>query len=433
MTRFDADLHRLASQLATMAAAPAITAAADDIDLVNRARRTLRNCCRTMLTDLAPPGQSDVDGQPRLADLALNPVGVLHTLLQRNPAALRLSPPARTAAHVTETANDHWERLGDAAEIVTHEWASSDPASRPTGEHAWTRIADVAALAQAAATLDGHLVEADTVAPKLLGASVEIGLAADHARRYATSGPLPQPEPLRPEPHHLVPTPVRQLRDVPAGITQLATLVTTAGHLRPDIIGALVTAHARTLDTLAAALTATSPPAHRAGRRRFAGALRGHGQSLATVRLACRNLASLDPDDPRPAAQMREIRGALRPLADKPDLASDVGHQKALLAALRPALAVTLAVDAAAGSHLRSGRWYMPAEGQLLRWAKVSNDHPINDALDLAATHARALISQLPPPHPSGPQYRRPHEILAPPVIHHGQPRSSQNIVPPAL
>jgi hypothetical protein len=194
------------------------------------------------------------------------------------------------------------------------------------------------------------------------------------------------------------------------------------------MIGALVTAHARTLDTLASALTATSPPAQRAGRRRFAGALRGHGQSLATVRLACRNLTSLDNDDPRPAAQMREIRGALRPLADKPNLASDVDHQKALLAALRPALAVTLAVDAAAGSHLRSGRWYMPAEGQLLRWAKVSNDHPINGALDLAATHARALISQLPPPHPSGPQYRRPHEILAPPVIHDGQRRLNQTI-----
>jgi hypothetical protein len=199
------------------------------------------------------------------------------------------------------------------------------------------------------------------------------------------------------------------------------------------MIGALVTAHARTLDTLAAALVATSPPAHRAGRRRFAGALRGHGQSLATVRLACRSLTSLDAGDPRPAAQMHEIRSALRPLADKPNLASDVDQQKALLAALRPALTVTLAVDAAAGSHIRSGRWYMPAEGQLLRWAKVRNDHPINDALDLAATHARALISQLPPAHPSGPKYRRPHEILAPPVIHDGQPRSSKTIVSPAL
>jgi hypothetical protein len=433
MTRFDADLHRLATQLATMAAAPAITTAADDTGLVNRARRTLRNCCRTMLTGLAPPGQNDVEGQPRLSDLALNPVGVLHTLLQRDPAPVTLSPPARTAAHITDQANGHWKRLGDTAEIVTHEWTSSDPTSRPTGEHAWTRIADVAALAQAAATLDRHLVEADTAQPRILGDSVEIGLAAEHTRRYATSGPLPQPEPLRPESHLLVPLPVRQLGDVPAGLTHLATLVTTAGHLRPDMIAALVTAHARTLDTLATALTATSPPAHRAGRRRFASALRGHGQSLATVRLACRSLTSLDPDDPRPAAQMRGIRSALRPLAERPGLASDVDQQKALLAALRPALAVTLAVDAAAGSHIRSGRWYMPAEGQLLRWAKVSNDHPTNDALDLAAAHARALISQLPPPHPSGPKYRQPHEILGPPVIHDGQPRSSRNIVSPAL
>jgi len=421
MTRFDADLHRLATQLATMAAAPAITTAADDTALVNRARRTLRNCCRTMLADLAPPLAENVDGPPKLAELALNPVGVLHTLLQRDPAPLAL-PPARTAAHVTETANDHWKRLGDAAEIVTHEWTSSDPTSRPTGEHAWTRIADVAAIAQAAASLDRALVEADT-APRVRGECVEIGLVAEHVGRYATSGPLPQPEPLRPEPRRLRPTTVRQLGDIAAGLTHLATLVTTAGHLRPDMIGALVTAHARTLDTLASALTSTSPPAQRAGRRRFAGALRGHGQSLATVRLACRNLTSLDPDDPRPATQMREIRSALRPLADKPTLASDADHQKALLAALHPALAVTLAVDAAAGAHMRSGRWYMPAEGQLLRWAKVSNDHPLNDALDLAVSHARALISQLPPPHAGGARYRAPHEILVPAVLRDNAPR----------
>jgi hypothetical protein len=433
MTRFDADLHRLATQLATMAGAPAITTAADDTALVSRARRTLRNCCRTMLADLAPAHTHGSDGQPRLADLALDPVGVLRTLLQYDPAPLTLSPPARGASHITKQANDHWKRLGDAAEIVTHEWTSSDPASRPTGEHAWTRIADVAALAQAAAVLDRQLVAADTAPPRVLGDSVEIGLAAEHTRWYATSGPLPHPEPLRPQPHRLAPTPVRQLSEVPAGLNHLATLVTTAAHLRPDMIGALVTAHARTLDTLATALAATSPPAHQSGRRRFAGALRSHGQSLATVRLACRSLTSPNPDDPRPAAQMREIRSALRPLADKPDLASDVAHQKALLSSLRPALAVTLAVDATASSHIRSGHWYMPAEGQLLRWAKASKDHPINEALDLAATHARALISQLPAPQPGGPQYRRPHEILAPPVIHDGQSRISQTIVSPAL
>jgi hypothetical protein len=155
------------------------------------------------------------------------------------------------------------------------------------------------------------------------------------------------------------------------------------------MIGALVTAHARTLDTLATALSTTSPPAHRAGRRRLAvAALRGHGQGLATVRLACRMLKSLDPDDPRPAAQMREIRTALRPLADRPDLASGADNQRALLAALRPALAVTLAVGTAATTHMRSGRWYTSTEGQLLRWSRVSDDHPINDALELVAAHA---------------------------------------------
>jgi hypothetical protein len=417
MTRFDADLHRLATQLATMAAAPAINTAADDTEMVNRARRTLRNCCRTMLTDLAPDGQSDVDGPPRLADLALNPVGVLHTLLQRDPSPLRLSPPARTAAHITQTANDHWKHLGQAAEIVTHEWTTSAPASRPTGEHAWTRIADVAALAQAAAAIDHHLIDADAAPVKDLRHGVELELAAEYARRHATNGPLPQPRPLQPAAHRLSPVVVSTVTDLPGGLTRLAVLVKTSGHLRPDTIGALATAHARTLETLAAVLTATSPPAQRAGRRGFAAALNGHGQSLATVRTACRTLTSVDADDPRPADQMREVRTALRPLADRPNQAADTTVQKTLLASLRPALAVTLAVDTAANSHIRSGRWYMPAEGKLLRWAKISREHPINDALELAAAHARALISQLPPPHPGDPRYRTPHEILNPEVL----------------
>jgi hypothetical protein len=430
VTGFDADLHRLATHLAAMAAAPGIIAAADDAGLVNQARRTVWTCCQVMLDDLTPRGHSDVDQPPRLADLALNPVGVLHSLLRRDPAPLTLSPPARTAAQITETANGHWKRLGHAAEIVTHEWTSSDPTSRPTGEQAWTRIADVAALAQATAALDRHLVDADAAPVKVLPACAEIELVAQHARRYATNGPLPSPRPLRPPAHRLSPTLVRNLGDVPAGLGQLATLVTTAGHLRPEMIAALVNAHARTLGTLADALTVSSPPGQRASRRRFATALRSHGQSLATVRTACRTLSSLDPDDPRPATQMREVRNALRPIADRPNLAGDTDTQKTLLASLRPALAVTLAVDTAAGSHIRSGRWYMPAEGQQLRWAKISKDHPINDALDLAAAHARALIGQLPAPNPNGTPYRTPHEILAPAILDRRTRRSDKAPTP---
>lgn len=433
MTSFDADLDRLATQLATMAAAPATTTAANDTATVNLARRTLRNCGRVMLTDLAPPARDDTDSPPRLADLALDPIGVLRTLLQPDPPALTLEPHGRDTANLLETGNAQWKRLADAAEIVTHEWTSADPSSRPTGEPAWTRIADTAALIEAAATLDRQLLNADAAPSTVLKECVETGLAADHVRRYATSGPLPQPEPLRPPPQRLRPAVVRGFASVPAGFAHLAALVTAAGHLRPDMIRALVAAHIRNLDTLASALTTTSPPAHRSGRRQFATALRNHGKDLTTVRIACRSLKSVDPDDPRPAAQMREIRAALQPVADTPDVASRDDNQRALLAALRPALTVSLAIDTAARSYIRSGRWYMPTEDQDTGWSTVSHDHPINVALKVAASDARTLISHLPPPHPGRSPYRTPHEILAPAVLQPRTQRSTDGIAAPAL
>jgi hypothetical protein len=433
VTSFDADLHRLATQLAAMIAAPAITAAADDTEFVNLARRTVRNCYRAMLTDLAPISAGQHDGPPQLTDLALNPVGVLHLLLQPDPPPLDPTAATQRRTTSTEAANEQWKHLAHAAEIVTHEWTSSDPASRPARDHAWTRIADVAALAEAAATLDRHLVDANKAPRRLLEDSATIALAAEHARRHTISGPLPNPEPLRPPPHQLTPLAVRDLPDLPAGLSRLGMLITAARHLQPGMVGALAAAHARTLDTLAAALTATSPPAHRAGRRRYAAALQSHGQALNTLRIACRTLSSLDRDDPRPAVQMRDIRTALHPLANSPSLAERPDNQKALLAALRPALAVTIAVDTTAKSQVRSGRWLMPADDERLRWKKISGEHPVNEALDHAALHARALSNQLPAPTAPGTPYRTPHEILTPAIHHSRTTRSSDSIATPTL
>jgi len=434
VTRFDADLHRLATHLAAMVAAPAITTAADDTALVNRARRALRHCCRTMLADLTP-GNADMPGQvPRLADVALNPVGVLDRMLHDDPPRLEPPPPGKAREGVAEKANGQWKRLADATEVVVHEWTSSDPDSRPTGEHAWTRIADVAALTQAAAVLDRHLVDTDKAALSVLHVCSEVVLVADHARQYATSGPLPHAAPLQPPPQRLAPQLVRGLADVPAGMARLCILITRAGHLRPSMIAALATAHGRSIDAIATALTATAPPGQRAARDRVADALPHHGQSLATVALACRTLESIEPDDPRPAMQMRELRTALNPLTDRPRLAAGNSNQQALHAALRPALGASLAIEGASLSHIRSARWYTPAEGGLrLTWTKIGDDHPIHEALALVGAHARALLSKIPPPQPPARRpYQAPHEILGP-TLHHARPsRYSHSALPPA-
>jgi hypothetical protein len=432
VTRFDADLHRLATHLAAMVAAPVVTTAADDTAMVNRARQALRHCCRTMLADLTP-GIADMPGQvPRLVDVALNPVGVLDRMLHDDPLRLEL-PPGKALKGVAEKANGQWKRLADATEVVVHEWSSSDPDSRPTGEHAWTRIADVAALTQAAAVLDRQFVDADKASLSVLDACSEVELVADHARQYATSGPLPHPAPLQPPPQRLAPRLVRGLADVPAGMAHLSALITRAGHLRPSMIAALATAHGRSMDAIAGALTATAPPGQRAARDRVAAALRHHGQSLATVALACRTLESIEQDDLRPAMQMRELRTALNPLTHRPRLAAGKNNQQALHAALRPALSASLAIETTTQSHIRSARWYAPAEGGLrLTWTKIGDDHPIHEALALVGAHGRALISKISPPQPPARPYQAPQEILAP-ALHHARPsRCSHSALPPA-
>ena len=75
----------------------------------------------------------------------------------------------------------------------------------------------------------------------------------------------------------------------------------------------------------------------------------------------------------------------------------------------------------------------MPADDERLRWKKISAEHPVNEALDHAALHARALSNQLPAPRVSGTPYRTPHEILATAIHHSPTTRSSDSIATPTL
>src|SRR5690606_40674634 len=115
-------------------------------------------------------------------------------------------------------------------------------------------------------------------------------------------------------------------------------------------------------------------------------------------------------------------------------LAAGNSKQQALHAVLRPALGASLAIETTTQAHIRSARWYTPAEGGLrLTWTKIGDDHPIHEALALVGAHARALISKIPPPQPLARRpYQAPHEILGP-ALHHARPsRPSHSALPPA-
>jgi hypothetical protein len=293
MTRYEADLDRLASQLARMVADPACVTAVTESAAVNRARLGVRLWCRQVLRDLAPPQPDDVIREPGLADLSLRPVAALRVLLEHDPQPSELRPTDASLRGSAEAADDNWLRPLTAAEIAGHGWATADPSSRPAGDGAWSSVADVAAVAEAAALLDrGPLAWAS--GPPGVGCTRDcwnIALAAEHVRRLATSGWLPEPEPLRPRRNRVVLVRAHHLGDLPPALVNLAALIAHASHLRPETVGALATAHARTLDAVAAMLTVSSPPAHRAGRRHFAAALRTHGETLLNVQVECRRPA----------------------------------------------------------------------------------------------------------------------------------------------
>jgi hypothetical protein len=81
VSRYEAELCGMATQLAGMVADPAIVANTTDVELVSRARLALRWWCRGMLHDVAPVHHEEVPAKPGLIDLARHPLGVLQRLL----------------------------------------------------------------------------------------------------------------------------------------------------------------------------------------------------------------------------------------------------------------------------------------------------------------------------------------------------------------
>jgi hypothetical protein len=417
VSQYDADLERLATQLGRMAANPSVVAAATDIETVNRARLATRRWCRTVLDDVAPAQNAEIGGNPGIADLARRPIGVLQTLLRHEPQPL--TPGPLSTSDDGEAGNEQWRLLAGAVEVAAHEWSSSDPASRPTGEQAWSTVADVAAVAETAALLDRDLasVRSGTNGP---GAPDcwEIAIAAEQVRQLAASGPLLSTQPLRPAPHRLRPVPVRSIDTLAPALVNLAALIVGARNLAPGTVGALAATHARTLHTLAGALAATGPPAQRAVRKQLAIAVHHHADMLVNIQVAGRPLQSLDSDDPRPALQMQAIRSGLRQLGASRTARLTFRHdQPALLDALAAALELAPAAATSVCAHIQAGRWLQPRTSAQFGWQAVTPDAPIAEAATLVQGQARTLATQLPRTRPARLPHRSPHEVLTPQLL----------------
>jgi hypothetical protein len=436
VTRYEADLELLATQLARMAADATAASAATDPAAVDRARLALRQWCRAVLDDVAPAKHAHITGHPGLADLAHRPIGVLRALLGHDPHPFEPYPSLSEMPLPGEyAANEQWQNLLGAAEVASHEWSSSDPASRPTGEQAWATVADVAAIAEAGALLDRDLAAGH---PDKRGAGWtrdgwEIAVAAGEVRQLAASGPLLSATSLRPAPHRLKPVSVRSIDTLAPALASLAAIVAGAKHLGPGTMGALAATHAKTVRTLAGALAATGPPAQRAVRKQLATSLDNHADALVNVQVAGRPLQSLEADDPRPALQMQEIRGGLHRIGDPGSVRIAFRNdQTSLLRSVGAALAFGPAMSASANAHIHSGRWLQPTRGERLGWEKVSPDAPIAEAAMLVQGQAHTLAGQIPRPRPTGLRHRTPHELLPRHLLYRDRQRGPSPLLPHA-
>lgn len=417
MSRYDGDLERLAIQLGRMAARPTVTAAATDIETVNRARVAIRRWCRSVLDDVAPAQSAEIAGRPGLADVARRPIGVLQKLLRDDPQPLPPGEPSSSEAG--DAANEHWRELAAAVEVVAHEWSGSDPTSRPTGEQAWATVADVAAVAEAASLLDRDLAagRSDTSGPGVRD-RWEIAIAAEQVRQLAAGGPLLSAQPLRPAPHRLRPGPVRGIDTLAPALANLAALIVGARDLAPGTVGALAGTHAHTLRTLAKALAATGPPSQQAVRKQLSETLHHHADILLNIQVAGRPLQSLETDDPRPVLQMQEIRSGLRRLVGSRTVRSVFREdQPALLDSLAAALRFGPATATSVYAHIQAGRWLQPRANAQFGWQPVTPDAPIAEAAMLVQGQARTLAAQLPRARRARLPHRSPHEVLTPQLL----------------
>jgi len=120
---------------------------------------------------------------------------------------------------------------------------------------------------------------------------------------------------------------------------------------------------------------------------------------------------------------MCEIRAALRHLAARPDRASNMADEAALLASLRPALSFAPSVAALTRAHVAGGHWLEPAARGELGWEKASDNARITYAVELAAAEAQELTGRLPPRRPIPSPFRSPHDLLDQQQLHRDRRR----------
>lgn len=389
---YESDLARFASRVADMISEPPRLNAAD-LPIADAARLAIRRWCRQVLADLAP---NDMPRDTGLANLATNPVGTLRRLLEVDPEPFGGADPTNVAFDrtVVSDGGQQWKTLRVEAVLVAHGWASATPETRPDGDARWSVIADVAAIAEAAAMLDRDLARLHPRAAESGSAqhrirdTWEIVAVAEHVRHHAARGALPPPEPLRSS--RLLPLRVQSPEGITPALGRLAELIADARHLRPETVSALAGAHWRTMLALAETIEARTSPADS-----LAKAMRVNAAALRRMQQAAREVVSIDHPDPRPMRQANQIR---RVLTDAEQHPAGTRTAAILLQAVRPALEVVPALRAAIEKEVDAGRWYTRTQPGSTTWAPTNStaDFQLRATARRVAERTQHVLEKLP-------------------------------------
>jgi len=178
---------------------------------------------------------------------------------------LKPTPPGPAAT----AAGQLWRTVAEWATAAQYEWHQSSLASRPSGKAAWSEVADLAAMAEAVAHLNGDIADSLAEAGRwedaraLRSSQPELLDTARKVRLAAATGPLPAASDLRPAGSGeilLVPTP----EALPSAMNRLASLVTQAENLPPAQVHLISGVVAETATAAARALRQPGDPAPRA-------------------------------------------------------------------------------------------------------------------------------------------------------------------------
>jgi hypothetical protein len=387
------DLAAIARQLAVIGVHGSADLSDRDLDVALTARAGVLELAMVVQRDLTrPAGRSSAAEGSRLE---AHPVAGLADALQRHPRVpAEAAPSDLLMGEADSDVGRAWQLIGRHAISAQHHWNTGS--LRATGPQAWAGLADMAAVGSVIAELDADLAASARSLPGRERAAVGLAggvtsglrVAARLVAELAATGPLSEGPELLPAGNRGLVT-ITSAGDVPTALEQFATLLRTAGHVRPERLALMVVGHLRTCQ---AALDAMPSAPQDPVRLR----LQHHVEALRETTRHPVTAASVRAGDTRSLRQMQVIRQALASTPSQllADLTADSAQAARLVAGLADG---TRALRETADRHIVDGHWLLPDRGSVdMRWqpARTWHEAPRHlQALRFAAVQAEHLAA----------------------------------------